>query len=200
MGCSEPVPDLGAAKRSVRAGALRRRAAMGADARAKASEAICARLLALPELRAARTVMAFYPFGDEVDLAPALRAILADGRRLALPLVDPQRQEIAPRLVADLGRDCAPGHRGIREPKAGCPAADPAEIGLVAVPAVAVDEDLNRLGYGGGFYDRFLGSAPQALKVGIVFETQRERRVPTGTHDVPVDRCLTEAGDYRRPT
>lgn len=194
MGCSEPEADARAAKRAARAEVLRRRAAMGAEARAQASAVICGKFLALPEYAAARTVMGFVPFGDEVDLLPALRETIAGGKRLALPRIDTDRWEIEARQVADLEGDCEPGYRGITEPKASTPVVPPSEIDLIAVPAVMVDADLRRLGYGGGFYDKFLAAAPQALQVGVVFEVQREGRVPSEGHDRLVGRCLTEAG------
>jgi len=120
-----------------------------------------------------------------------LRAALADGKRLLLPRVTgPGRIEA--REVRDLGRDLAPGSLGLLEPAAGCAAAAPGEIDLIAVPALAVHDGLMRLGQGGGFYDRFLPSASCALKVATVFAVQRVRTVPFAEHDTPVDRCLTE--------
>lgn len=190
MGSSEPGAE--AAKRALREEMRSARKRMGAERRRIASAAICLKLLGLQEYRDARTVMGYCASGTEADLGEFLRAALADGKRLLLPLVTgPGRIEA--REVRDLGRDLAPGAMGLMEPTADCAAADPAAIDLVAAPALAVADDLMRLGQGGGFYDRFLPSASCALKVAAVFAVQRTRSVPHAEHDAPVDRCLTEA-------
>lgn len=64
----------------------------------------------------------------------------------------------------------------------------------IIVPLVAFDNDCNRLGLGGGWYDRFLETQPQALTVGLAYEMQRVAVVPTETHDVALDHVITEAG------
>ena len=63
---------------------------------------------------------------------------------------------------------------------------------LIMVPLVAFDKQLNRIGYGGGFYDRFLQTCPQALTVGLAFENQIVGQLPTQAWDHPVDLVLTE--------
>ena len=192
MGCSD-LQGIAERKREIRRRTLAARAALGPDCRARASAVICRSLLALPEFAAAATVMGFSPMAEEVDIEPFLADTLRAGKRLLLPRADPGRRRIAACEVRDLKRDRFPGHFGILEPTAACPAADPGRIDLIAVPAAAVGKDLRRLGYGGGFYDRFLVAAPQALKVAVVFSVQRVDSVPAEAHDAMVDRLLCEA-------
>ena len=79
----------------------------------------------------------------------------------------------------------------------GPPAAGPVEV--VVVPALALDRDGARLGYGGGHFDRFLaGSGAGAVRIGAVFACQLVREIPTMPHDVPLDVIVTE-GEVLRP-
>lgn len=69
---------------------------------------------------------------------------------------------------------------------------------VIFVPMLAFDESLNRLGMGGGWYDRFLVTQPQAIKIGLAFEVQRVNHVPVETHDVAMDVIVTERHVFKR--
>lgn len=68
-----------------------------------------------------------------------------------------------------------------------------ASYDLIIVPMVAFDDDCNRLGLGGGWYDRFLETQPQALMVGLAYQLQRAAKIPTESHDMALDHVATEA-------
>lgn len=68
----------------------------------------------------------------------------------------------------------------------------------IIVPLLAFDHDLNRIGFGGGWYDRFLSTQPDALKIGLAFDVQRTDQLPIEDHDVPLDMVITETAVYRR--
>lgn len=151
--------DKGALRRRI----LELREGLSADQVALASQRICARLASWPQLRSAQTVMAYLPFRKEPDLTPLfselphIRWVLprVDGRNLVVHPYDPRR------LVR---------HRfGMLEPMPNLPTVDPEAIDIVLVPGVAFDRYGGRIGYGGGYYDRFLRTTP-ALRVGVTYD------------------------------
>ena len=77
------------------------------------------------------------------------------------------------------------------------PEDEPDEVDLVIVPLVAFDENGNRIGHGGGYYDRFLKKYPRAKKIGLAYELQKIDEVPAEPHDVPLDAVITEAQVYQ---
>lgn len=67
---------------------------------------------------------------------------------------------------------------------------------VIIVPLVVFDKHCNRIGFGGGWYDRFLKSQPQALKIGFAFESQRASEIPVESHDIQLDMIITESTVY----
>ncbi len=144
---------------------------------AAASTALCQRLAAWPPLQPARRVLSYLAFRNEPDLS-ALLELLPDkdwilprvvGTQLLLHPYDPTR------LVR---------HRyGMLEPAADLPLVDPATLDVVLVPGVAFDRRGGRLGFGGGFYDRFLLTTP-ALRVGIALDCSLTDELPCQPHDL----------------
>lgn len=205
------MTDLRAAKAALRSEMLRRRAELGPVAAAAASAAIAARVLALPEWRRAATVMLYVPIAHEVDCRPLIEAALAAGKRLALPRVRsrpdaagvlrPQRPHAMDAVVIrNYPGDLRPGVMRILEPAAG-EVLDPAEIDFIGAPGLAFDAYGRRLGYGGGFYDRFLAVASRADVVGLCFQAQWIDAVPAGPEDRRVHAVVTEEGVHRcRPS
>ena len=163
----------------------------GAAERGAADAALVARVLALPEVAAARTVLAFWPLlhRGEVDVRPLVVALQARGVRVALPVVVPGE---APRLVARVAAGAlVDGPWGLREPPSGAPEVAPGALDLVVVPALALGRDGSRLGYGGGYYDAFLATTP-ALRVGVVRHACLVDALPAEAHDACVDVVVTE--------
>lgn len=161
------------------------------------AEAAAERLFALPEMASARTVLLFYSFGSEVATRGMADRIRIEGKRLLLPYVDGEAMEAAEVLPGD---DLIRAPYGAREPTRRVPV-DPAEVDLVVTPGLAFDRRGYRLGYGGGFYDRYLARLrPETVRLGIGFAVQLVDRVPAGPGDQRVDLVVTEAGviDCRR--
>ena len=177
-------------KARLRSARLAERRALPAAVRAKEAEALARLLLSLPVWREAETVLAYAALPDEPDLAPALRALLSSGRRLALPRCEGDR--LVPCLVPSLSR-LRPGAFGIPEPDGSCPPADPAAIRLALVPGLAFDREGFRLGRGGGFYDRFLPGT-RAFRVGVCREADFLPRLPREPWDARADAVLTPGG------
>ena len=158
------------------------------------SRAIAARLFALPAYRVSRTLLFFLSFGSEVDTLPMIEENIARGKQVAVPKAVPATRQLIPSLLLDPQRDLAPGVYGIPEPH---PEAlrplDPGELDLIIVPGVAFDEAGNRLGYGGGYYDRFFPLLrPQVPLVALALELQIRPAVPADPWDRRVDCIVTE--------
>lgn len=185
----EPVAER---RRSLRAAGRLARSRVTGRARADATAAVVARLLELPEVRRARRVLVTAAVGDELDLVGLRRRLLDRGTVVALPVVD--GDELVP---VDLvpGAALAPGWRDVPEP-VGPPSDGP--VDAVVVPALVLDRNGGRLGYGGGHFDRFLaGPAAGAATIGAVFHQQLVTGVPTLPHDVALDVVVTDRGVWR---
>lgn len=179
------------AKRALRREVLATRDGMSADARRRAGATVVQRFLDLPEVRGASTVMAFSSFGSEVDTGPLLEGLARAGATIVLPRID--GGELVPRTWAP-GEPLDVAWFGAAEPRDGRPV-EPASIDVVAVPGVAFDRQGGRVGYGGGFYDRFLPRLrDEALLAAIGFACQLvERPVPAAAFDVAIDVVVTDA-------
>jgi len=187
--------DLKRAKRAVRARILTARDGMSASERDRAGARIVDHMVSLPEVGRASTVMAFWSFGSEPDTAPLLEALDSRGIRVALPRIvggDIQAYAYAP------GDAVTVTSFGASEPSTG-EALDPSTIDIVLTPAVAFDRSGRRVGYGGGFYDRFFPrTRPDTLRVGIGFDVQLvDQDLPSGHFDLGLDAIVTESGVSR---
>lgn len=165
--------------------------AMDPTQRAEGSVALCRRLDLLEALPDARSILAFAPLGTEPDIGPLVESLRQEGRSVLLPRMgsDPDLMEAAPLTtpLEMLERD----RMGVRSPGSGDPV--PLEaIDLVLVPGVVFDRWGQRLGRGGGHYDRLLGRVSQAHLVGICFELAICDEIPVEPHDRRVDRIVTE--------
>ena len=141
--------------------------------------------------------MFFVSFGSEIDTLPAIRSALAAGKRVAAPRADPQARALEPCEIRNPGTDLALGAHNIREPRAHCRPVPLEEIVVIIVPAAAWGEDGYRVGYGGGYYDRFLLQVPSAIRIGLGLEVQVVPEAPHGEHDLPVDVLVTDKGVRR---
>jgi 5-formyltetrahydrofolate cyclo-ligase len=184
-----PSHRLKRAKRELRREVLARRDAMHPVERAERSRDIAARALGLPEIGDAGTVMAFWSFGSEVDTTPLIEGVLANRARLVLPRVE--GTEVVAAAYAS-GDPVAASSFGAMEPTGGAVTA-PLEVDVVVVPGVAFDRRGARVGYGGGFYDRFLPRTRAGVPaIAVAFALQVVGEVPEGILDRRVDAIVTE--------
>lgn len=184
----------GARKAALRGRMLAERAALAGAVRADASARIVRHLASLPGLRRADPILAYAAVGSEVDLDGFLATVLAEGRVLCLPWVDGPELGVA--RVRDLVEDVAPGWRGVPEPRERqARAVEPAALQAVVAPGLAFDRRGQRLGYGGGHFDRLLArTRPGTVVVGVAFDLQLVDDVPAEAHDAAVDVVVTESG------
>lgn len=161
-----------------------------------ASRAICATLQKLPELQQAPVVAGFWPLADETDIRPALAALYAHGKEIALPVVTGSG------LVFRLwSPDCRMEKRGfgLLEPSDGNRQVFPEAL---IVPLVAYDRAGGRLGYGKGYYDRAIASLSEKqtiMTIGVAFAIQEVKSIPLEPHDRSLDMIVTDAGIIRSP-
>jgi 5-formyltetrahydrofolate cyclo-ligase len=187
--------DLKRAKRTVRRRVRASRDAMSASERERASARIVDYLLTLPEVERSSTVMVFWSFGSEPDTVPLIEALDTRGVRVALPrIVD---GDMEPHAYAP-GDAVTETSFGAREPSAG-ERLDPTAIDVVVTPGIVFDRSGRRVGYGGGFYDRFFPrTRPDTLRIGIGFDLQLiEGDLPSGHFDLGLDAVVTETGVVR---
>lgn len=151
--------------------------------------ALFQRFLALPQVEAADTVMVFYGTGREPDTVPLIRALLDMGKRVALPVCLPHRGMEA-RQILDIDR-LVPNRFGIPEPDSFCPIIEKNEIDAALIPHLMVDRDGYRLGWGGGYYDRWLADF-HGFTVCICRPGRLVEHMPREEFDVPVQLVLIE--------
>ena len=174
--------------------AAARRAALAA--RAGQDPALGARLAgrfldALP-LRAGAVVSGFWPLDGEIDLRPLLHALDGRGHPIVLPVTPPRGHPL--RFARWRPGDAlVPGRFGTLHP-VGHPTGEDLVPDVLLVPLLAFDARGNRLGYGGGYYDRTLAALPGRLAVGCAFAAQEVASVPVEPTDIRLDAVATERG------
>lgn len=185
-------------KRSAREYILRLRAALTVEERALKSRKIFYNIVNLPEFQQATTILSFLNFRDEVDTTALAQQILDSQKNLILPRCAP-RGVLIPAKISNLAHDIEPGTWGIREPKKeNLIQSEPKEIDLILMPGAAFDMQGNRLGYGGGYYDRFLTEIrPDVPKIALAFACQILPEVPVEAFDQKIDALVTEEGVFR---
>lgn len=148
--------------------------------------------------QAAGSVLLYAPIRGEVETELLARAALAAGKRLVLPRVHQEPKGLVLHAYSGDPATLVKGAYGIREPAADWPEVGLAAVDLVVVPGVAFDGHGNRLGYGGGYYDRFLPEVrkanPKVSLVGLAYGFQVVESLPAEAHDIPMDGLATEAG------
>jgi len=185
------------AKQELRREVLAMRAALPEEERAHRSRQAARRLLELPALSSSQTIMAFYPFQDEIDTRIFMEEARKRGKELWLPRTEVAARRLTP-YVYRSEEELRSGVYGIREPdpELSC-LADVSRLDAIVLPGVAFDRTGGRLGYGGGFYDRFLAALQRKpLLIGYAFSIQVVDRVPLEEHDYLLDFVVTDEAVY----
>ncbi len=196
-----PVTELRRQKAALRQQAEAARA--NQPAKDEISRAICRRFADLDEFAVATTVMLYVGIRHEVRTREFIQSTLALGKRVVVPYCDGDELSLFHLHRLD---ELVPSVFGLLEPPAelrDLPARriDILDVDLVMVPGVAFDRQGGRLGHGKGYYDRLLRRARRdTLRCGVAFECQVFATVPMDEHDVPMDRLVTEAALYVRPS
>lgn len=158
-----------------------------------ASEKICSYVCSLPEYKEADVIYCYVDYNHEVFTWPIMERAMKDGKRVAVPRVDGKDMDF---YYITAQADLEPGYFGIREPKTGLLKAIEEEA-LFLMPGVAFDRAHHRVGYGGGFYDRYLEKHPKLRTVALAYECQMFEAVPFEEFDIRPSVLITEVGISR---
>lgn len=185
-------------KAHLRQQAKRRRAMISAQERADKSAAICEAVSAMEEWRAHTSIALYYPYGGEADITP----LATEGRRRNKTIYLPTVTGPNTMLMAEWrsGDTLQPGAFGIMEPpQDGARTLFPAAGNLLMVPLVGFDLRCNRLGWGGGYYDRFLAAmGPGNIFIGVGFDAQEVHEIVADDTDIALHAVVTESRIIRR--
>lgn len=175
-------------KQELRKRILKARTAMDQNDLCALSALINEKLLSLESIKNAACIMAFYSYKNEPDLKEFMYACMDMGKIVALPYIAGKGEMIAVRYERDSVMKS--NVYGIPEPVLMNESEDE-EPDVVIVPGIAFDGEFHRIGFGEGYYDRYLASV-NAYKIGVCFDYQVVDRIACAPHDVPMDMIVTE--------
>lgn len=141
-----------------------------------------------------KTVFIYVSFRSEVDTIRIINDLLSNGKTVCVPKVNRDKKEMEAYRINSI-EDLQKGYFGILEPRASCKKVENTDIDLVLMPGLAFDRTGGRVGYGGGFYDRFLKTVnPGTLKIALAYHFQVLDEVPMEPCDIKIDGILTDDG------
>lgn len=173
-------------KKELRRRIREQKRAMTADQIEAASRRLGELFAQTPEYQNAKTIYGYLPYNQEVRTVPMLERALAEGKKVAVPKVCGDTMKFI--YMDDLSR-VELGYAGIPEPVADGPVAED-KTALVLMPGMAFTKQGDRMGYGGGFYDKFLADEPDHPTVALCYGFQMVDTLPTAEYDIPVDCVL----------
>lgn len=192
------MPEILEQRRSIRADKLQQRESLLPEERLEASTAITGRILALVESEGWRTVHCYLAFRSEVITGPLIEDLIDRGITVVVPWVEADGELSHHRLLEIEG--LSEGPYGLPHP-ARNEFLNLETIEAVLLPLSAFDRGGNRLGYGKGFYDRFLQKLPQSTRrIGLAFAIQEANRIPAMEHDQQLHMIVTENEIIHTPT
>ena len=160
----------------------------------EADERIADLIAELPEYDEADTIFCFVGTADEIDTMKLIRRAWEAGKRVGVPRCIKMGEMVVQEIRSE--EDLENGSYGIREPKAECPEIGGGEIDFVIVPCMTCSHDGRRLGYGGGFYDRFLSGIDVPMAV-ICREKIMRDDIIMEAHDRRIGIVVSEKGIER---
>ena len=173
-------------KQELRRTIRERKRAMTEEEIVERSNALAEKFYHTPAYQAAATIYGYLPYNQEVRTVPMLQRALDDGKRVAVPKVYGDEMRFI--YLEDLTQ-VSKGYAGIPEPIADAPVAED-QRALVLMPGLAFDPQGHRIGYGGGFYDKFLAKEPHHPTLALCYEFQMQAHLDTEEFDIPVDTVL----------
>ena len=182
--------------RKLRKDILLRRDALSAIQQQNHGRLIMDCVLKMKPFQSAATIFIYVDFRSEVATRPLIDHMLKCGKKVVVPVTLIKEKDLLPVSITDPDEELAPGYCSIPEP-----IVDIREnqlissniIDLIFLPGSVFDEGGGRMGYGGGYYDRFVSiKAPQAVRVGLAHELQVVKEAPLQPHDERMDYIVTE--------
>ena len=181
-------------KSRIRNEKIRERKNLSPEDWSRRSLAIVDKMVSMDVIRKSRMLHVTYPINNEVDIRPFIRWLWSRGKRVVMPRADFREGALHNYLVQSFS-ELEPTRFNLYEPKETNTPHD-GELDIIIVPGVAYDVQLNRLGYGGGFYDRFLKDQKACL-IAPAFDFQIVPILPVEPHDRAVDLIVTEMSQYK---
>lgn len=190
---------VGMDKKAMRKELLEKRKALTEGQRQEYGEAIVRHVTEMPEVQSAKVVLLYLDFRGEVSSEGMILWGIEQGKTVCAPVTVVEERRLIPVRIETAG-EYDVGAYGIREPKMREElVVGVEEIDAVILPGVGFDRKGGRLGYGGGYYDRFLPRLrPDAKKIAVAYDVQVIDAVPMEEHDTVLDALVTELGVWRR--
>lgn len=181
-------------KKRIRESILKLRDALLKEERLEKSRRIFNRITAMREYQEAEHILVYVSYKSEVETEPFIKESLKAGKKVYCPKVCGKNMDFY--RIADTA-ELKHGYMGIKEPEAAKEYVFNTEVGkkgncLMIMPGSAYDMDRNRIGYGGGYYDRYLESHPFITAIAVGFDCQITERIPAASHDKKPDIIITE--------
>ncbi|MCC5879724.1 MAG: 5-formyltetrahydrofolate cyclo-ligase [Idiomarina sp.] len=196
-------PDTANARQALRQKLKRNRQQLSPAEQAEAASLLVAQLLQTDAVKNAKRIAAYHSFGAELDTGPLLEALLASNKQLCLPVLHPFARGHLLMLDYDQHTPLRMNPYGIAEPVLDCRRVVPiAEIDCLLTPLVGFDLQGNRIGMGGGFYDRTLAGWAQGRYqhlqvIGLAHDCQQVASIPCEPWDVPLPMVITPTQCWR---
>ncbi|MBW9147976.1 5-formyltetrahydrofolate cyclo-ligase [Clostridium sp. CM028] len=181
-------------KDTLRKNMLHQRKSMKIQDVSNFSNKIIGTIMELPEFTNCKNIMLYLSFNKEVDTYPLAKWCLDNGKTVIAPYCIQSKREIIPFKINNLTTDLSKSSIGVMEPKHdSLDKVNIEDIDLIIVPGVVFDKHCNRIGFGAGYYDRFLPKKTKLTPtIGIAYDYQIVDKVPTGEYDVPLGFIITE--------
>jgi 5-formyltetrahydrofolate cyclo-ligase len=151
-------------------------------------------LLSWGKYLSSRHLFCYVSFRSEVNTFPIIVTSLGMGKTVSVPRIDMDSGEMRAYVIQDTGPSLESGAYGILEPVRGCTELDYEKLELIIAPGLAFTPQGLRLGYGGGFYDRFMARHAHATVCALTYDRLIVDQIPVKEHDIPVDYLVTESG------
>lgn len=179
-------------KAELRSKLKEKRASIPADKKKEFDGAILSHIIRSELFQKASMILLYAPVGSEVSLLELVHTARSMGKPVAFPRCDTAKETMKFYMLAPESH-LVSGAYGIPEPPAEAPLCEPDEHALCIVPALSFDVYGNRIGYGKGYYDKYLESFP-GVSMGVLYAATMLKRIPTSAHDLPVHCMVTEHG------
>lgn len=171
------------------------RADMTRTERFEKSMQIFEQLITVPEFKRADRIYTYVSMDNEIDTIMLIDYSLSLEKRVFVPRVSGKNMEFYE--ISDIS-ELSPGYMGIYEPDINGKEPDYSRTGFMCMPGLAFDKSYNRIGYGGGFYDRYLSVENKLYKAALAYEAQLLESIPAQDGDVRPDMIVTEENIYRK--
>ena len=178
-------------KNLIRKNMIKKRSELDSKYVHKASIEIAEKFLKLEEVQKSENIMLYMDFRNEVETEYIISTLITMGKNVFCPLCIPKTKVMIPKKI-NKNTILKKSSLGILEPSENSPEIDINKIDVIAVPGVAFDENLFRMGYGGGYYDRFIPKSG-AYTAGLRFDMQILDNIPIEEHDIKLDCIVTES-------